>query len=152
MCIYTYIIHIGEGRWHVFHLPQGPSLLQTNGAGDRRSVISSLVQLSSGVVLKDNSNNANTNNTTTTNNNNNNNTTIMIMIVIMIIIVLVTAIIVIVVITVVITVTIGTIGRPVPAVREERRLQEPALRRRPAAGEHRRGHDHGAGDCKHNCK
>lgn len=43
----------GEGRWHVFHLPEGPSLLQTNGAGDRRSVLSSLVQLSSGVVLKD---------------------------------------------------------------------------------------------------
>lgn len=42
----------GEGRWHIFHLPQGPSMLQMKHSGDRRSAFSSLMQLSQGSVLK----------------------------------------------------------------------------------------------------
>jgi len=43
----------GEGRWHIFHLPQGPSMLQTRSAGDRRETVSGLLQLSNGKVLKE---------------------------------------------------------------------------------------------------
>mmetsp|Transcript_106624 Transcript_106624/g.302006 ORF Transcript_106624/g.302006 Transcript_106624/m.302006 type:complete len:473 (-) Transcript_106624:335-1753(-) len=41
----------GEGRWHIFHLPQGPSSLGITSKGGRRSAFSSLVQLRSGAVL-----------------------------------------------------------------------------------------------------
>jgi len=41
----------GEGRWHIFHLPQGPSMLQIQSCGDRRAAFSSLVQLQHGEVL-----------------------------------------------------------------------------------------------------
>lgn len=42
----------GEGRWHIFHLPEGPSSLGITHRGGRRSAFSSLVQLRSGAVLK----------------------------------------------------------------------------------------------------
>jgi len=41
----------GQGRWHIFHLPQGPATLQFNRRGDRRSAFSSLVQLRAGDVF-----------------------------------------------------------------------------------------------------
>jgi len=41
----------GEGRWHIFHLPQGPSMLQIQSCGDRREAFSSLAQLRHGEVL-----------------------------------------------------------------------------------------------------
>ncbi|CAK0820610.1 unnamed protein product [Prorocentrum cordatum] len=41
----------GEGRWHIFHLPEGPSSLGITNKGGRRSAFSSLVQLRSGAVL-----------------------------------------------------------------------------------------------------
>lgn len=41
----------GEGRWHIFHLPEGPSSLGDISRGGRRSAFSSLVQLRSGAVL-----------------------------------------------------------------------------------------------------
>lgn len=43
-----------EGRWHLLHLPQGPSLLQLatrSQSGDRRSSLSQAVRLKSGTVL-----------------------------------------------------------------------------------------------------
>mmetsp|Transcript_122032 Transcript_122032/g.345875 ORF Transcript_122032/g.345875 Transcript_122032/m.345875 type:complete len:457 (-) Transcript_122032:63-1433(-) len=42
----------GHGRWHIFHLPEGPSALQTMArGGERRSSFSALLQLQNGVVL-----------------------------------------------------------------------------------------------------
>jgi len=41
----------GDGRWHIFHLPQGPSALVFNRRGDRRSAFSRLVQLRAGDVM-----------------------------------------------------------------------------------------------------
>jgi len=42
----------GDGRWHVFHLPQGPSMLQTvQYYSDRRASISSFTQLKHGLTL-----------------------------------------------------------------------------------------------------
>jgi len=41
----------GEGRWHIFHLPEGPLSLGITSRGGRRSAFSSLVQLRSGAVL-----------------------------------------------------------------------------------------------------
>lgn len=41
----------GEGRWHVFHLPEGPSMLQVPSSGSRRNSFSALVQLRNGQVL-----------------------------------------------------------------------------------------------------
>jgi len=41
----------GHGRWHVFHIPEGPGALQFNRRGDRRSAFSALVQLRAGDVL-----------------------------------------------------------------------------------------------------
>jgi len=41
----------GAGRWHIFHLPEGPATLQFNRRGDRRSAFSSLVQLRAGDVF-----------------------------------------------------------------------------------------------------
>jgi len=41
----------GDSRWHIFHLPGGPSLLQQSvpTSGDRRESMSALVQLTNGV-------------------------------------------------------------------------------------------------------
>jgi len=41
----------GQGRWHIFHLPQGPSMLQLSSSGERRATFSSLMQLRQGDVL-----------------------------------------------------------------------------------------------------
>lgn len=41
----------GEGRWHIFHLPEGPSMLQLSSRGGRRATLSSLMQLRHGDVL-----------------------------------------------------------------------------------------------------
>jgi len=43
-----------RGRWHIMHLPKGPSMLQVSArsySGDRRSAISAFTQLKSGTVL-----------------------------------------------------------------------------------------------------
>jgi len=43
-----------QGRWHIMHLPKGPSMLQVSAqsySGDRRSSVSALNQLKSGTVL-----------------------------------------------------------------------------------------------------
>lgn len=43
-----------QGRWHIMHLPEGPSMLQVSArsySGDRRSAISAFTQLKSGTVL-----------------------------------------------------------------------------------------------------
>lgn len=45
-----------QGRWHIMHLPQGPSMLEVSAKsrrGGRRSSLSSLVQLESGAVLSE---------------------------------------------------------------------------------------------------
>jgi len=41
----------GHGRWHIFHLPQGPSMLQLPTRGSRHEGFSSLMQLEHGQVL-----------------------------------------------------------------------------------------------------
>lgn len=43
----------GDARWHIFHLPGGPSLLQQSipTSGDRRESMSALVQLANGVQV-----------------------------------------------------------------------------------------------------
>jgi len=41
----------GHGRWHIFHLPEGPDMMQFNRRGDRRSAFSALLQLRSGDVM-----------------------------------------------------------------------------------------------------
>lgn len=41
----------GEGRVHIFYLPEGPSALPLRRSGDRRAAFSSLVQLQHGTVL-----------------------------------------------------------------------------------------------------
>merc|ERR1719356_1015870 len=41
----------GHGRWHIFHLPEGPGTLQFNRRGDRRSAFSALLQLRAGDVF-----------------------------------------------------------------------------------------------------
>jgi hypothetical protein len=41
----------GHGRWHIFHLPEGPGTLQFNRRGDRRSAFSALLQLRAGDVM-----------------------------------------------------------------------------------------------------
>jgi len=43
-----------QGRWHIMHLPTGPSLLEFStraSTGDRRSSVSALTQLKSGTIL-----------------------------------------------------------------------------------------------------
>jgi hypothetical protein len=42
----------GSGRWHIFHMPEGISLLETKArSGDRRSSMSALSKLASGLTL-----------------------------------------------------------------------------------------------------
>jgi len=41
----------GEGVYHIFHLPKGPSTIQLPSLADRRSSFSALVQLEQGTVL-----------------------------------------------------------------------------------------------------
>jgi hypothetical protein len=41
----------GHGRWHIFHLPEGPDTMQFNRRGDRRSSFSALIQLRAGDVM-----------------------------------------------------------------------------------------------------
>mmetsp|Transcript_124074 Transcript_124074/g.333185 ORF Transcript_124074/g.333185 Transcript_124074/m.333185 type:complete len:466 (-) Transcript_124074:206-1603(-) len=41
----------GHGRWHIFHLPEGPDTMEFNRRGDRRSAFSALVQLRAGDVM-----------------------------------------------------------------------------------------------------
>jgi len=43
----------GEGRWHIFHLPDGPATLaHLPTSGDRRTAVSALLQLRGGEVLR----------------------------------------------------------------------------------------------------
>lgn len=45
-----------QGRWHIMHLPKGPSMLEisaTSLSGDRRSSLSSVSRLKSGMVLSE---------------------------------------------------------------------------------------------------
>jgi len=43
----------GEGRWHIFHLPDGPgALAHVPASGDRRTAVSALLQLRGGEVLR----------------------------------------------------------------------------------------------------
>lgn len=43
----------GQGRWHIMHLPRGPSMLEIQHSGDRRASFSSLQQLRAGTVLSE---------------------------------------------------------------------------------------------------
>lgn len=43
----------GHGRWNIFHLPEGPAMLQTSSLGARRATLSALTQLQQGAVLAD---------------------------------------------------------------------------------------------------
>jgi Zn-dependent M28 family amino/carboxypeptidase len=40
-----------EGRWHIFHLPKGPSTIALPRSGDRRHAFSALIQLKDGAAV-----------------------------------------------------------------------------------------------------